>query len=85
MGPACACGRRYVTDVQLAQARVPVSVAGLYPSLQLNLSDCYRRLGDLGRARAHLAQAQDSIGALGNDEYRQLIRDGLERLTEQLR
>ncbi|MFD4407112.1 hypothetical protein ACFWPH_30535 [Nocardia sp. NPDC058499] len=74
-----------VTDAQLAQAGVPVSAAGLYPSLHLNLSECYRKLGDLGRAREHLRHAQDTIGALGDDEYGQLIRDGLERLTEQLR
>ncbi|MEU4540262.1 tetratricopeptide repeat protein [Streptosporangium sp. NPDC023825] len=73
-----------VTDEQVAQAGVPLSVAGLYPSLHLNLSDCYRKLGDLERAREHLEQARAGIGALGDDEYGQLIRGGLERLTEQL-
>ncbi|WP_280399708.1 hypothetical protein [Nocardia carnea] len=74
-----------VTDAQLAQAGVAMSVAGLYPSLHLNLSDCYRKLGDLVRAREHLAQARASVGALDNDDYGRLIRDDLERLTEQLR
>lgn len=73
-----------VTDEQVAKAGVPLSVAGLYPSLHLNLSDCYRKLGDLTRAREHLRQARDGIGALGDDEYGKLIRGGLERLTEQL-
>ena len=73
-----------VTDERVAQAGVPLSVAGLYPSLHLNLSDCYRKLGDLGRAREHLRQARAGIGALGDDEYGQLIKGGLERLTEQL-
>jgi hypothetical protein len=73
-----------VTDERVAQAGVPLSVAGLYPSLHLNLSDCYRKLGDLGRAREHLRQARAEIGALGDDEYGQLIKNGLERLTEQL-
>ncbi|MEU8147432.1 hypothetical protein [Nonomuraea sp. NPDC048901] len=73
-----------VTDEQVAQAGVPLSVAGLYPSLHLNLSECYRKLGDLGRAREHLQQARAGIGALGDDEYGQLIRDGLERVAEQL-
>lgn len=74
-----------LTDARVAQAGVTLPVAGLYPSLHLNLCDCYRKLGDLDRAREHLQQAQDMIGALGDDEYGQLIRDGLERLTEQLR
>jgi tetratricopeptide (TPR) repeat protein len=74
-----------LTDARVAQAGVALPVAGLYPSLHLNLCDCYRKLGDLDRAREHLQQAQDTIGALGDDEYGRLIRDGLERLTEQLR
>ena len=62
-----------------------ISVAGLYPSLHLNLSECYRKLGDLDRAREHLQRARDTIGALGDDEYGQLIRDGLAKVAEQLR
>jgi hypothetical protein len=65
--------------------RTTCGAAGLYPSLHLNLSECYRKLGDLGRAREHLHQAQDTIGVLGDDEYGQLIKEGLKQLTEQLR
>ncbi|MFC5724563.1 hypothetical protein ACFP1Z_30855 [Streptomyces gamaensis] len=60
-------------------------VAGLYPSLHLNLSECYRKLGDLDRAREHLQRAQETIDALGDDEYGQLIRKGLEEAAERLR
>jgi hypothetical protein len=73
-----------VTDERVAQAGVPLSVAGLYPSLHLNLSECYRKLGDLGRAREHLQQARAGIGVLGDDEYGRLIKGGLEQLAEQL-
>ncbi len=73
-----------VTDERAAEAGVALSVAGLYPSLHLNLADCYRRLGELDRARDHLQQARDTVGALGDDEYGQLIRGGLERLEQQL-
>jgi hypothetical protein len=73
-----------LTDARVAQAGVTLPVAGLYPSLHLNLSDCYRKLGDLGRAREHLQQAQAGIGALGDDEYGQLIKSGLDRLAQQL-
>ncbi|MEU1527329.1 hypothetical protein ABZ413_34575 [Nocardia rhamnosiphila] len=74
-----------LTDADLTQSGVTLSVAGLYPSLHLNLSDCYLKLGDLDRAREHLRHAQNTIGALGDDEYGQLIKDGLEQLTEKLR
>ncbi|GGP05225.1 hypothetical protein LDL08_05865 [Nonomuraea glycinis] len=73
-----------ITDERVAQAGVPLSVAGLYPSLHLNLSECYRKLGDLDRAREHLQHARDGLGALGDDEYGQLIRNGLEQVAEQL-
>ena len=73
-----------LTDDRVAQAGVPLSVAGLYPSLHLNLADCYRKLGDLDRARDHLRRAAAGIGALGDDEYGRLIKDGLARLTQQL-
>lgn len=74
-----------LTDARLAQAGVGLPASGLYPSLHLSLSECYRKLGDFGRAREHLQQAQDTIGALGGDEYGQMIKAGLEQLTEQLR
>lgn len=73
-----------LTEDRVGQAGVALPVAGLYPSLHLNLSDCYRKLGDLGRAREHLEQARAGIGALGDDDYGRLIRDGLEQLTRQL-
>lgn len=70
-----------LTDERVAEAGVPMSVAGLYPSLHLNLGECYRRLGDLDRAREHLRHAQAGIDALGDDDYGQLIRGGLDRLA----
>jgi hypothetical protein len=74
-----------LTDERLAQAGVSLSAKGLYPSLHLNLSECHRKLGDLGRAREHLQQAQAMIDALGDDEYGRLIRDGLAQIAEKLR
>ena len=74
-----------LTDARVAEAGIPLPVAGLYPSLHLNLSECYRKLGDLDRAREHLQQAQDTIGALGDDEYGKMIKDGMARIVEQLR
>ncbi|NUS03772.1 MAG: hypothetical protein HOV97_14550 [Nonomuraea sp.] len=73
-----------VTDEQVAQAGAPLPVAGLYPSLHLNVGECYRKLGDLGRARDHLQQARARIGALGDDPYGRLVKGGLERLAERL-
>jgi len=74
-----------LTDERVAQAGVPLTVAGLHPSLHLNLAECYRKLGDLDTAREHLRQARATIGALGDDGYGQMIRDGLEQVAEGLR
>ncbi|MFI6235943.1 hypothetical protein ACIBD9_20495 [Micromonospora sp. NPDC050784] len=73
-----------LTDARLAQAGVPMSVAALYPSLHLSLAECYRKLGELDRSREYLKRAQAGIGALGDDQYGQLIKGGLDRLTQQL-
>jgi hypothetical protein len=73
-----------LTDERTGQAGVALPVAGLYPSLHLNLADCYRKIGDLDSARRHLHHARAGIDALGDDEYGRLIRDGLDRLTRQL-
>ncbi|MEV4395598.1 hypothetical protein [Nonomuraea sp. NPDC049607] len=70
-----------VTDEQVAQAGVALPVAGLYPSLHLNLGECYRRLGELDRARGHLRQARARIDMLGDDGYGRLVRGGLDRLA----
>jgi hypothetical protein len=63
-----------LTDERATQAGVALPVAGWYPSLHLNLAECYRTLGDLHRAREHLHRAQAGISALGDDEYGQLIK-----------
>lgn len=73
-----------LTDDHVAQAGVPLPAAGLYPSLHLNLCECYRKLGELDRAREHLRQARATIGALGDDEYGRMIREGLEQVAGQL-
>jgi tetratricopeptide (TPR) repeat protein len=58
-----------VTDERVAQAGVTLPVAGLYPSLYISVGECYRKLGELDRAREYLQQARNTIGALGDDEY----------------
>ncbi|GID30989.1 hypothetical protein [Paractinoplanes brasiliensis] len=77
-----AAGR--LTDDRVGEAGVPLQVAGLYPSLHLNLADCYRKLDDLDRAREHLEKARAGMGALADDDYGRLIRSGLDRLARQL-
>ncbi|GLZ01400.1 hypothetical protein [Actinoplanes sp. NBRC 103695] len=73
-----------ITDERMAETGMTMPAAALYPSLHLNLSDCYRKLGDLDSAREHLRLAEAGIGELGDDEYGRLIRDGLTRLAQQL-
>ena len=73
-----------LTDDDVARAGVPLTAAGLYPSLHLNLGECYRKLGDVGLAREHLGLARAGVGALGDDDYGRLIKGGLERLEQQL-
>jgi len=54
-------------------------VAGFYQSLHLNLGECYRKLGDLDRAREQFERGQAAVGSLGDDGYGQMINGGLDR------
>jgi hypothetical protein len=73
-----------LTDERAAQAGVTSPVAGFYPSLHLNLGECYRKLGNLDLAREHFQRGQAAVGALGDDGYGHMIKGGLDRLGEQL-
>lgn len=73
-----------LTDTRVVEAGIALPVAALYPSLHLNLAECHRKLGDLDSAREHLRQARSGIGALSDDPYGQLIRNGLDEVTRRL-
>lgn len=73
-----------LTDARVAEGGVSATVAGFYPSLHLNLGECYRKLGDVDLARDHLHRGQASLGALSDDGYSAMIRNGLERLAQAL-
>lgn len=73
-----------LTDERAARGGVAGSVAGFYPSLHLNLGECYRKLGEPDRAREHLDRGRASVDVLGNDGYSQMIKGGLDRLTDRL-
>ena len=73
-----------LTDDRLAQAGMTLPVAGLHPSLHLDLAECRRKLGDLDRAREHLRQAQATIGAVGDDGFGGMVREGLRPVAERL-
>lgn len=73
-----------LTDERAARGGVAGPVASFYPSLHLNLAECYRRLGELDRAREHLDRGRASADALGNGGYGQMIKAGLDRLADRL-
>ncbi|MEU5429852.1 hypothetical protein AB0H73_30255 [Streptomyces olivoreticuli] len=73
-----------ITDERARQAGVPSPVAAFYPSLHLNLGEVYRKLGDLDRARDHLARGQAAADELGDDGYGKMIKGGLGRLADRL-
>ncbi len=73
-----------LTDERAARGGVAGPVAGFYPSLHLNLGECYRKLGELDPAREHLHRGRASVDALANDDYGQMIKAGLDRLADRL-
>ena len=73
-----------LTDERAARGGVAGPVAGFYPSLHLNLGECYRKLGQADQACEHLHRGRASADALGNDDYGQMIKAGLDRLADRL-
>ena len=73
-----------VTDERVQRHHGSLSVAAFYPSLHLNLADAYRRLGDRVKAREHIGRARDAVGALGDDGYGRMIREGIARAAARL-
>jgi len=71
-------------DERAARGGVAGPVAGFYPSLHLNLGECYRKLGEFDRAREHLHRGRASVDALGDDDYGQMIKACLDRLADRL-
>lgn len=73
-----------ITDGRAARAGVTSPVAAFYPSLHLNLGDCYRKLGNLDRAHEHLQRGRAAVGALGDDGYGRMVKGALDRLADRL-
>lgn len=73
-----------LTDERARRHHESLSVAGLYPSLQLNVADAYRRVGEPVRAREHLALARERLHLLAEDGYGAMVRAGLDRLAARL-
>lgn len=59
-------------------------VAGLAPSLHLNLGDDFLRQGRMSEAAEQLRQGQAVVGALADDGYGRMVRDGLTRLAARI-
>ena len=74
---------RHLGGGALVAVGIP-DVAGLAPSLYLNLGDGYLRQGRVGEAAEQLREGQAVVGALPDDGYGRMIRDGLSRLAARI-
>src|SRR5699024_9611480 len=75
---------RAITDEQVAAAGMGSSAAALFPSLHLNIAECYRKLSDREQARVHLNDARQALGTLPDDDYGTMIRNALDELARNL-
>lgn len=73
-----------VTGERAERHHPSLAIRGFYPSLHLNLAEDYRKLGDLGKAREHLARLTAFLDALSDDGYGNMIRAAVDRLTARL-
>lgn len=70
-------------DAALTSA--PNVVAGMLPSLHLNLGRSHEDAGLLGLARHYYEQARDASHVLGDDGYGQMTRNGIAAALERTR
>ncbi|UPW07097.1 hypothetical protein M1C59_13405 [Gordonia terrae] len=63
-----------LTDERVRSHHADLSVAGLLPSLHLNLADDHRRLGSFDSARRHLDAAARATADLPEGPYGRMIR-----------
>jgi tetratricopeptide (TPR) repeat protein len=73
-----------ITDKQVADGGIDGDAAGLYPSLHLNLGDCYRRLSRFDQAKDHLRRGLAALPALRDGGYAEMVREALEQLAARL-
>jgi len=73
-----------VSDERLHAAGIPTPIQAFYPSLHLNLGEAYRRIGDVGRAAAHLERGCAALVDLTGEDSAQMLKDALRRLAERL-
>ncbi|WP_369134359.1 hypothetical protein [Modestobacter sp. I12A-02662] len=73
-----------LTDERTARFDPGMQVRGFLPSLQLSVADCHRRLGDPVAARRHLAEAEQLVHVLADDDYGRLIRAALTQIRDAL-
>jgi hypothetical protein len=74
----------HVADADLAPVGIP-AVAGLAPSLHLNLGDGYLRQGRTADADRQLRRGQKAVAVLGEDGYAAMVRRGLAGLEDRVR
>jgi hypothetical protein len=75
---------QHISDRRASEAGMTASVASLYPSLHLNLGECYRKLGQPEPAAEHLRRGLAAADALPEDGYGRMVRGGLDRLAVRL-
>jgi hypothetical protein len=68
------------SDSDVGALGMAQGVAGLMPSLHLNLADVYRRLGWLEVAKGHALQARRALASVEANPYFDTIADAIERV-----
>jgi hypothetical protein len=71
-----------LSEAEAEAEQVHGGVAGLLPSLHLNLADVHRRLGDEVRAQHHYAEGSEHLDALDQGAYGRSIREAFAKFAK---
>ncbi len=73
-----------LTDERLQRIHPALTVRGFLPSLNLNLADGHRRLGQFEQARSYLTAAAEGASNLPDDGYGRHLRDAVRHVRQAL-
>lgn len=73
-----------LTDARAQAHHASLQVEAFYPSLHLNVAECYRKLGQRDLARQHIAEAEKRVAVLPHEGLGAMTRRAIARLAEAL-
>ncbi len=75
---------KHLSDERLKEFHADLSIDGFYPSIYLNIAECYRKLNEREQAQSYIELAESHLIHLNEDGYGRMIKLGIQSLKGKL-